>query len=215
MKRRISIFLLIACLLLSTLVGCAPVAPSIDDTPAPTPDAAADPSSQAGEDEKIPADDIVIEPITPITPIEPIEDYQLPKDMYLEGFMYIYSMEEYTSLMEAIPYLSENSEAFKTLQSAGYQTAKTYYTPNPNTIPEGYELIYIKVSPGGLVFMYSSTPEKYQEFPWYWPKETSLDYTITYEWLHTYNQIGLNGARVDATDLVIAHTVGNTDHVTH
>jgi hypothetical protein len=135
--------------------------------------------------------------------------------MYLEGFMYIYSMEEYTSLMEAIPYLSENSEAFKTLQSAGYQTAKTYYTPNPNTIPEGYELIYIKVSPGGLVFMYSSTPEKYQEFPWYWPKETSLDYTITYEWLHTYNQIGLNGARVDATDLVIAHTVGNTDHVTH
>ena len=58
-------------------------------------------------------------------------------------------------------------------------------------------------------------PEKYQEFPWSWPKETSLDYTITYEWLHTYNQIGLNGARVDATDLVIAHTVGNTDHVTH
>ena len=38
MKRRISIFLLAACLLLSPLMGCAPTTPPIDDTPAPTPD---------------------------------------------------------------------------------------------------------------------------------------------------------------------------------
>jgi hypothetical protein len=41
MKRRISIYLLIACLLLSTLVGCAPVAPPIDDSPAPATDTTA------------------------------------------------------------------------------------------------------------------------------------------------------------------------------
>ena len=38
MKRRISVFLLAVCLLLSTLMACAPATPPIDDASVPTPD---------------------------------------------------------------------------------------------------------------------------------------------------------------------------------
>ncbi|MBQ7336906.1 MAG: hypothetical protein IJW40_00465 [Clostridia bacterium] len=213
MKHKFFALLLSACLLLAVLASCTTADNDVptNDIPindVPTPDTA-EPEIDATIDGSDPEEGVTPEPITPI---EPIEDYQLPP-LYEGRIMHVFSMEDMFHLMESMPYLSENSTAYTDLQAAGFQTPTEYYVPNPEKIPQGYELIMIRITPAGMVFCYSSTPEEYQEFPWYWPEETSLHYNIKYEWLHTYNQISINGDRVDATDLVITYKIGDNDHV--
>ena len=221
MKRRISIYLLIVCLLLSTLVGCAPVAPPIDDTPAPTPDAAADPSPQPAEDEEIPedeeilADDIIIEPITPITPIEPIEDIDIT-DLadWIDDYLRFYSMEDWYNFISISPNLSHNSEAYETLTYLNVQDAATYYLIDTEQIPDGYELIYILYDELGVMYTYSCTPEEYDEYPWHFPEETTLKYCVFPELFELNGKIEVNGEIADGSDIIIKYTVGNNDHVT-
>ena len=76
MKRRISIYLLIACLLLSTLAGCAPVAPPIDDTPV-SDLSNTSPSSQVEQPLSTPEDSEPEEPQPTPTPAEPSSSLDL------------------------------------------------------------------------------------------------------------------------------------------
>jgi hypothetical protein len=195
-------------------VGCASVVPPIDDTPAPTPDAAANPSSQAGEDEKIPTDDIVIEPVTPITPIEPISDITDIAD-WVDGDLLFYYMEDWSTFINAAPYLSHSSEAYETLTYLNVQNTTTYYLIDTEQIPDGYELIYILYDELGVMYTYSCTPEKYDKYStWYFPKETTLRYCVFPEMFELNGKIWVNDEVADGSDIVIKYTVGNNDHVT-
>ena len=159
MKLCISIFLLVASLLLSTLVGCAPV----DDTLSPTPDTTT-PDGNTPIDSSVPEQNI---PPTPQEPDEPnapqpvpLEHYQLPYATEGAWFDFL-SFEHMLSFMEAIPYLAQDSAAYQTLQAMNFPRRMTYYLPNPDTIPEGYEFVYGCISDIDIVLKYSSTPELY------------------------------------------------------
>ena len=224
MKQRISIFisLLAVCLLLSTLMACAPATPPIDDTPVPTPDTP-EPDIDTPIDSSVPEQNVTPTPDQPdepdapdepITPIEPIEDYELPSIHYGIYFSF-YSMEDIFAFFEIMPHLSKDSEAHATLQTAGFYDCTTYYLPNPEKVPDGYEFIYANISPEAASFSYSSTPENYQEYPWYWPDETTWSCDISFEWYEINRVININGEPVRfADDYVIPYKIGTNDHVT-
>jgi hypothetical protein len=130
MKQRISIFisLLAVCLLLSTLMACAPATPPIDDTPVPTPDTT-EPDIDTPIDSSVPEQNVTPTPDQPdepdapdepITPIEPIEDFQLPQ--CIEDQLYFYSMEELSNYINSVSHISQDSEAYGQLSAMELNT---------------------------------------------------------------------------------------------
>jgi hypothetical protein len=240
MKQRISIFisLLAVCLLLSTLMACAPATPPIDDTPVPTPDTT-EPDIDTPIDSSVPeqnvtptpdqpdepdAPDEPTIPDEPITPQEPdapdapqpilLEDYQLPYATEGARFEFL-SFEHMLSFMEAIPYLAEDSVAYQILDALDFPRRMTYYLPNPDAIPEGYAFVYGWISDVNILLQYSSTPELYLDnykqpdgSPWKWPKETTLTYTIYDAKLEERGKIRMNDDTVDAAQYVTPYHVG-------
>ena len=218
MKQRISIFLLAACLLLSTLMGCAPATPPMDDTPI---------DGSVPEQNVSPTPQVPVETITPDQPDQPdqpnepdapqpvpLEHYQLPYATEGAWFDFL-SFEHMLSFMEAIPYLAEDSAAYQTLQAMDFPRRMTYYLPNPDTIPEGYEFVYGYISDIDIVLKYSSTPELYLDnykhpdgSAWKWPEETTLTYTIYDSQLETLGKIRINNNIVDAAPYITPYLVG-------
>jgi len=130
MKRRISIFLLIACLLLSTLVGCAPVTPPIDDSPAPTPDTTA-------ADTATPNADAVEHEIE----LFPCIDNSVT-------FTSLSEMKEQLTAMKALPATDARYEEYAVLNT---QELQYYYQPN---LPAEFELVHVEVYPNLFIYTY-------------------------------------------------------------
>ena len=130
MKRRISIFLLIACLLLSTLVGCAPVTPPINDTPAPTPDTTA-------ADTATPNADAVEHEIE----LFPCIDNSVT-------FTSLSEMKEQLTAMKALPATDARYEEYAVLNT---QELQYYYQPN---LPAEFELVHVEVYPNLFIYAY-------------------------------------------------------------
>ena len=130
MKRRISIYLLIACLLLSTLVGCAPVTPPIDDTPAPTPDTTA-------ADTATPNADAVEHEIE----LFPCIDNSVT-------FTSLSEMKEQLTAMKALPATDARYEEYAVLNT---QELQYYYQPN---LPAEFELVHVEVYPNLFIYTY-------------------------------------------------------------
>ena len=222
MKQRISIFisLLAVCLLLSTLMACAPATPPIDDTPVPTPDTT-EPDIDTPIDSSVPEQNVTPTPDQPdepdapdepITPIEPIEDFQLPQ--CIEDQLYFYSMEELSNYIDSANHISQDSETYALLAAMELNNVATYYVIDSTKVPEGYEFIYAVLDSNFVEYIYSSTPEAYEEYPWLWPEETTLHYYIYPEVYELNGRIRINGEIADGYDIVIKHTVGTNDHVT-
>ncbi len=157
-------------------------------------------------------DEIIVEPISPITPIEPIEDFQLPQ--CIEDQLYFYSMEELSNYIDSANHISQDSEAYALLAAIELNNVATYYVIDSTKVPEGYEFIYAMLDSNFVEYIYSSTPEAYEEYPWLWPEETTLHYYIYPELFELNGRIRINGEIADGSDLVIKHTVGTNDHVT-
>ena len=196
------------------LFGCAneisedPLADIGNDTPTTT----VNDSPLHEEIEKPVEDEIIVEPISPITPIEPIEDFQLPQ--CIEKKLFFYSMEELRNYIDSASHISQDSEAYALLAAIELNNVATYYVIDSTKVPDGYEFIYAVLDSNFVEYMYSSTPEAYEEYPWLWPEETTLSYYIYPELYELNGKIRINGEIADGSDIVIKHTVGDNDHVT-
>ena len=157
-------------------------------------------------------DEIIVEPISPITPIEPIEDFQLPQ--CIEDQLYFYSMEELSNYIDSVNHISQDSETYALLAAMELNNVATYYVIDSTKVPDGYEFIYAMLDSDFVEYIYSSTPEEYEEYPWLWPEETTLHYYIYPVLFELNGKIRINGEIADGSDIVIKHTVGSNDHVT-
>ena len=123
MKQRISIFipLLAVCLLLSTLMACAPATPPADDTPVPTPDT-------TEQDLDTPIDSSVPEqPDSPQPEPEIIPEVILQPciDMTME----FDSFEELEEQILAIRQLDSTCKEFSDYSTIGLASMQYYYVP--------------------------------------------------------------------------------------
>ena len=157
MKQRISIYLLIACLLLSTLVGCAPVTPPIDDTPAPVPNTA-ESTSDTLIDGFAPEPDVSPEPKPEQN--EQIQAYCINKSFYFDTIDQLIAFNKNPDLLR-----TGNADYTTQLLAehrAGNILSKDYiYIPVIADVSDyiknaSYALIAIEQSPSQIEFVYQS-----------------------------------------------------------
>jgi len=157
MKRKMLVMLLIACLLLSTLVGCAPVTPPIDDTPAPAPDTT-ESTSDTLIDGSAPEPDVSPEPKPEQN--EQIQAYFINKSFYFDTIDELVAFNKNPDLLR-----TGNADYTTQLLAehrAGKILSKDYiYIPVIADVSDyignaSFALIAIEQSPSQIEFVYQS-----------------------------------------------------------
>ena len=145
-----------------------------------------------------------------------LSDFPVPE--LWNGSIRYETLDEVVLLFESFPHLDDESEVYSLLSELGIHEMEQYHLPNEDTIPEGYTLVQILISPTEFTYYYSNTPEMYEDMSPLarsvtWPQESTLIYHINYQVIDQEQTFYLNGEETDAAHWVMTHEIGDNAHI--
>jgi hypothetical protein len=150
--------------------------------------------------------------------VEPITDFPVP-DVWNDSIRYE-NLDDVILLFESSPHFTIDSDIHSLFSELDIHHIEQYHLPNEASIPEGYELVHVLISPTHFTYYYSSTPHHYEDHDSHedhadahWPAETSLVYHIGHDTFAKDGVFHLNGEATDAAHLVMTHDIGDNNHV--